>query len=489
MHHRPALPIGPQPQIDAVGHAQLGRSRSAAGPPRGPGCSKNSTVADRPRAVGLAVAVVEEDQVDVAGVVQLAAAQLAHAQDDEPGRLAVGAAGVAPLRARASARRPAGPLPGSRRPGRKSARVTVLQALLADDVAVGDPQRLAALEAPQRASAPPARGPGPRPPPPGPRRASAAATGAPSVSRSRSKPSGSRDQQVAEVLAGGEDLHQRRAAPSGSRSNSVPIASGLRAAATKRSRLFSAMSGSARAGQMLGQLIADHRQQIERQAGRGHADQVGVGLLRVRHAPGPQPAAARRRDRRGSGAGWRCPWMGRGSEAGLGIVASGLTGARRTSCTLRRAGMLGPVTHDCPNSVNASASSITTGRIWPIQRSADRRTPRSGRRCVRPTNCTSVAAGRRASGRSCSGLRPAPRPARPSNGWLSSRLMAFCTASSSLFRRRLTSSGTSSAYSSAALVPGRGLYLKMKLFLNRAPADQLHRLLENPPPSRRRSRR
>jgi len=36
-----------------------------------------------------------------------------------------------------------------------------------------------------------------------------------------------------------------------------------------------------------------------------------------------------------------------------------------------------------------------------------------------------------------------------------------------LFRRRFTSSGTSSAKRSIATVPGRGEYLKMKLFLNR----------------------
>ena len=42
-----------------------------------------------------------------------------------------------------------------------------------------------------------------------------------------------------------------------------------------------------------------------------------------------------------------------------------------------------------------------------------------------------------------------------------------CTASSSLFRRRFTSSGTSSLNRSIAVVPGRGLYLKIKLFLNR----------------------
>jgi hypothetical protein len=51
------------------------------------------------------------------------------------------------------------------------------------------------------------------------------------------------DQQVAQVLAGGEDLQQRGQA-SGSRSNKAASASGLREAAKKRSRLFNAMSGS-----------------------------------------------------------------------------------------------------------------------------------------------------------------------------------------------------------------------------------------------------
>ena len=67
---------------------------------------------------------------------------------------------------------------------------------------------------------------------------------------------------------------------------------------------------------------------------------------------------------------------------------------------------------------------------------------------------------------------------RPRYGWLSSRQIAFCTASSSLFRRRLTSSGMSSAKSSAAFVPGRALYLKMKLFLKRASRTSSIDLLE-----------
>ena len=97
---------------------------------------------------------------------------------------------------------------------------------------------------------------------------------------------------------------------------------------------------------------------------------------------------------------------------------------------------------------------------------------------MRPDELHHVAVGDRLRLDFARALPPGSPRVRPRSGWLSSRLIAFCTASSSLFRRRLTSSGTSSAYSSAAFVPGRGLYLKMKLFLNRASRTRSHRLLE-----------
>ena len=148
MHDRPALPFGPQPQIDAIGDAQLGRlgeqPHHVAGQP-----VEELAIAPRPRAVGLAVRVVEKDQVDVARIIQLDAAELAHRQHDEPGRLAVAACAAR----RASARACAGP---TRTAASRiaSARCEIcrgdgVEALPADDVAVGDPQRLAALEAPQ----------------------------------------------------------------------------------------------------------------------------------------------------------------------------------------------------------------------------------------------------------------------------------------------------------------------------------------------------
>ena len=145
--HRPALPLGPQPQVHAVGRAELRglgqQPHQLAGEP-----IEELGVGHRPPAVGRAVEVVEEDQVDVAGVVQLDAAELAHAQDHEAGRAAVGTAGSAPLaRSLFHAARNAAFQDRVGQVG--NLRGHGLQALLADDVAVGDPQHLAPLEPPQ----------------------------------------------------------------------------------------------------------------------------------------------------------------------------------------------------------------------------------------------------------------------------------------------------------------------------------------------------
>ena len=101
--------------------------------------------------------------------------------------LAVGPARHAALASSLRAGRRGPPPRRSRRPGRKSAAVTVSSALPANDVAVGDPQRLAALEAPQRRHhgrvvVRPAR----RPRPHSSSTSASRATGCPSVIRSRS---------------------------------------------------------------------------------------------------------------------------------------------------------------------------------------------------------------------------------------------------------------------------------------------------------------
>ena len=162
-----------------------------------------------------------------------------------------------------------------------------LEALLADDVAVGDPQRLPPLEAPQGAEHhliviegvnlghevldqhPPRHG-GP--------------FGQPQEVETLRIAC----QQVAEVLAGGEDLHQRG---QGGRIALEERAHGQRVAAGGH-EMIEVLQRHLRvgeAGQRLGQLLADHRQQVQRQAAGGHGQEMGMGLFGVRHAQTAQP--------------------------------------------------------------------------------------------------------------------------------------------------------------------------------------------------------
>ena len=123
------------------------------------------------------------------------------------------------------------------------------------------------------------------------------ATGAPSVSRSRSKPSGSVTNRSLKCWLV-ERICSSVGRASGSRSKNVPIDSGLRAARTNRSRLFSAMSGSAQPGKYLPKLLADHRQQIERNARHGHRQNIPMPALHVHQAQAPQAKARPPPDRR-----------------------------------------------------------------------------------------------------------------------------------------------------------------------------------------------
>ena len=145
---RAARAFGPQPQVDAVGDAQVGRLGEQAdeffAEPL-----EELLVADRAAGVGLAVLLVEEDEVDVAGVVQLDAAELAEAEDDEAAALAVAAERLAVVLFQVSPGvvegrfddgvGQVGDLPGDG-----------CDRLAADDVAIGDAQRFAALEAAER---------------------------------------------------------------------------------------------------------------------------------------------------------------------------------------------------------------------------------------------------------------------------------------------------------------------------------------------------
>ena len=302
-HHRPSLPIGPQPQIDAVDHAQLGvlgqKPDELAGQ-----VLEELVVAHGPRTVGLALAVVEKDQVDIAGIVQLAAAELAHAEDDEAGRLAVRADGVAPLRADLSPGRAEGPFEnGVGQVG--NLRRDRLQALVADDIAIGDPQRLAAFETPQRTEhrllvlqgrdfrhqVLDEHLPGHRRPFGQPQQVEALRVG---------------DQQVREVLARGKDLDQRgqrRGVAFEERADAQRIA-GLGHEAVQ---VVERHVGIGATGQEPGRV--DRRSRPGDRASRPPrpCHQGRVGAAEIDHSQAHSRTPARRRHRRGSGEGWRYP--------------------------------------------------------------------------------------------------------------------------------------------------------------------------------------
>ncbi len=94
---RPALAVRPQPHVDAehvaVGRAVVQRADHATAQPL-----EELAIGDGARAVGLAVVRVDEDQVDVRRYVELEAAELAHAEDHELLRDAVGIARLAVFR-------------------------------------------------------------------------------------------------------------------------------------------------------------------------------------------------------------------------------------------------------------------------------------------------------------------------------------------------------------------------------------------------------
>ena len=81
----PLVPLGPEPHVDPVGLPQ-GRVVGEQADEVAPHPGEELGVGDRPRAVGLPLVVVEEDQVDVRAVVELLAAELAQPEHHEPRR-------------------------------------------------------------------------------------------------------------------------------------------------------------------------------------------------------------------------------------------------------------------------------------------------------------------------------------------------------------------------------------------------------------------
>ena len=150
LRHRrgPGRPVGPQPQVDAVGDPQVGRLHDQ------PHRLLHNPLEELGICTGLgslhaAVGRIHEYKVDVAGIVQLHTAKLAQRDHRDGGVLAAEPAGDAPelFQSRHSRRdRSLHHAVGDVR----NLRHHRLQPLPADDVAVGDAERLATFEAPQR---------------------------------------------------------------------------------------------------------------------------------------------------------------------------------------------------------------------------------------------------------------------------------------------------------------------------------------------------
>ena len=146
-HRRPDTAMRPQPQVHAIRAAEVGR---LADQPHGllHGPLEKLLVGAGLRPLGPPLERIDEDEVDVARIVELGAAELAERDRREGRPLAPRAAGHAPLFLE----------PGDGRPHCRiddrighvrNLRHDGLQPLAADDVAVGDPQRLPPLEPPQ----------------------------------------------------------------------------------------------------------------------------------------------------------------------------------------------------------------------------------------------------------------------------------------------------------------------------------------------------
>ena len=142
---RTLFAVGAKPHVNPVGNAPRGVFGEQPDDLGSHPCEELG-VRDDSRPRGAAILVIEEDKIDVGAVVQLGAAELAQAQDDEPGGAAIG-----PQR---------GPEPGLGPPPRQPRRGfgagvgkvrqverDHLQGEAADDVVVADAQSLPKPEA------------------------------------------------------------------------------------------------------------------------------------------------------------------------------------------------------------------------------------------------------------------------------------------------------------------------------------------------------
>ena len=148
---RPAFAVRAQPQIDAKNITVLGQLRKHCGePPRKP--REEFVIAERARAVGLAVLRIDQHEIDVRRHVELAAAELPHADDVQRLRRPAGLAARASvlldeLRVRARDCRVDGRLCERRRRGENLAEIAKLRQVACDerehDLLPQPPQRAA----------------------------------------------------------------------------------------------------------------------------------------------------------------------------------------------------------------------------------------------------------------------------------------------------------------------------------------------------------
>jgi hypothetical protein len=282
--HRRALPaFGPQPQVHAVRRAQGRALRQVldhlAGQP-----IEELAIGDRARAVGLAGVVAEENQVDVAGVVQLPAAQLAQGQHGEAGGLPVRPSRRAALLDQLAACGADGSLDDRVRQKRDLLGHDP-QPLPHHDVAVRDPQRLPVLvpaedrqdiaivvqlddfrtDFLQQHAA----------------RHRLAFRQAQQIEALRIP-----NQQIAQVLARGEDLQQRRQGV-GIALEQRPQGQRVTGRREETVQVIQRHVRIADATQVLVQLLAEDRQEIGGQTRLGDLQEVALSARRVPNPQGP----------------------------------------------------------------------------------------------------------------------------------------------------------------------------------------------------------
>ncbi len=244
---------------------------------------KELVVRRRWPAIRISLEVEDQDQVDIAGVVEFHAAEFSQSQGHESSPSAVTSAGRSPFRFQFRPGRPNRSLTDRIRqvrnlPGHD------LDSLLGDDVAIRNPQRLASLVAPQRGHHVPRvtenfdfaaefldqHLAGDRLPLGHPQQ----------VIRFRIV-----DEQVAEVSAGGGQLQQDRER---FRFTLDQRAERERAArsADKSFERIQCQVGIARSGKVSFKLSANNRQQVQGQPGFGHACEIEVPSIRILDSQG-----------------------------------------------------------------------------------------------------------------------------------------------------------------------------------------------------------